>query len=107
MVIIIGGSKGLGRTIAFRLAKRHDNLLLSGRDQLALKSVANDIQLTLNSKVLIKQLDLMSLNDLNQFINFVKQTDIPVRALIITAAGFYKGQFTQQSTQGIDSLIST
>ena len=42
-VALLGGTKGMGREIARRLAERGDSLVLLGRDPAALDAVANDL----------------------------------------------------------------
>src|SRR3990172_1889972 len=44
LTIVTGASRGIGKGIAFRLAKEGHNLMLFGRDKFALEQVNNEIQ---------------------------------------------------------------
>ncbi len=54
----------------------------------------------------IKQVDLTDYDSIVTFVESLKEIGLPVRALINTAAGFYRGRFYDQPLESINKLIS-
>jgi short-subunit dehydrogenase len=107
--IILGAGKGLGRTISHRLSSTFKCLILAGRTRENLETTMDELKsLEGNQDVdfLIKQIDLMDYDSIVTFVESLKEVGIPIRALINTAAGFYKGRFYDQSLDSINKLIS-
>ena len=107
MIIIIGASKGLGRTLAKKLSHWQNTLVLTGRNQQQLSAIADEIRETRKGKIFIRQLDLMHSKEVEEFVDFVVGIDEPVRAIVNTVAGYYKGSFINESIQSIDELVRT
>ncbi len=107
--IILGAGKGLGRTISHRLSSTFKCLILAGRTRENLETTLDELKsLEGNQDVdfLIKQVDLMDYDSIVTFVESLKETGLPIRALINTAAGFYKGRFYDQPLDSINKLIS-
>ncbi|MHC4462878.1 MAG: SDR family NAD(P)-dependent oxidoreductase [Planctomycetota bacterium] len=107
--IVLGAGKGLGRTISHRLSSTFKCLILAGRTRENLETTMDELKsLEGNQDVdfLIKQIDLMDYDSIVTFVESLKEVGIPIRALINTAAGFYKGRFCDQPLDSINKLIS-
>ena len=70
-VAVTGSSKGIGKAIAFRLAKEGANLSLCARNLNRLKETAREIESTTRVNVIPIKADLASSNEIE---TFVKET---------------------------------
>jgi short-subunit dehydrogenase len=107
--IVLGAGKGLGRTISHRLSSTFKCLILAGRTRENLETTLDELKsLEGNQDVdfLIKQVDLTDYDSIVKFVESLKEVGIPIRTLINTAAGFYKGRFYDQPLDSINKLIS-
>lgn len=106
MIIIIGASKGLGKAIADRLSRSEQMLVLAGRTRDSLQKAVEDLHIP-QSRVIIEPVDIASVTSVENFVQQLQTANQRVRALIITAAGFYKGPLLEQSEQSIDQVVAT
>jgi len=107
--IVLGAGKGLGRTICHRLSDKFGCLILAGRSRANLETTLSELKEVAASPdvgLLIRQVDLTDLDSISAFVESLKDLTIPIRALINTAAGFYKGNFCDQPIDSMDKLIS-
>ena len=107
MLIVVGASRGLGRALALELATRADALVLSARSEKDLEETRSLIAATHPSaRVYVEQLDLTDSGSLSNYVSRIVERGMALRGLVNTAAGFYKGPFTQQSEEDVENLIS-
>lgn len=107
MFIILGAGSGLGKTAAVRLAGRPDKIVLSGRREEKLHDTAKTINAAYpNCKPLVEPVDLTDKESINQYVTRIAKHGTELRAFVNTAAGFYKGPFTEQPLTSVDDLIS-
>jgi len=107
--IVLGAGKGLGRIISHRICSKFKYLILAGRTRENLEITLSDLKRRAENKdvnFLIRQVDLTDYDSIVKFVESLKEVGIPIRALINTAAGFYKGRFYDQPLDSIDKLIS-
>ena len=93
-VIVLGAGKGL--VLAGRSRENLDATLSELKERAANPGV----------ELLIRQVDLTERDSILAFVESLKDIAIPVRALINTAAGFYRGKFCNQPFDSMDRLIS-
>ncbi|KAH9496166.1 Retinol dehydrogenase 14 [Bulinus truncatus] len=89
-VIITGASSGLGKATAFELARRKAKLILACRNLSSAQMIVEQIRDTTgNSEVFAKELDLASLNSVN---NFCKQvlSEVQNIDILINNAGVFQ-----------------
>jgi short-subunit dehydrogenase len=107
--IVLGAGKGLGRIISHRLSSAFKCLILAGRTRENLETTLAELKARAENQdvdFLIKQVDLTDYDSIVTFVESLKEVGIPIRALINTAAGFYKGRFYDQTLDSINKLIS-
>lgn len=80
-IVIIGASHGIGKALAFELAKENANLFLAARDFNALTAIKHE----LDDKVQIFALDVVDENNVRKYLENISQID-----LFIYCAGTYK-----------------
>lgn len=107
--IILGAGKGLGRTIAYKLSSRFKCMVLAGRTRENLEITLSELkkqECNRDVDFMIRQVDLTEYDSIVQFVESLREVCIPIRALINTAAGFYRGKFYDQPADSINKLIS-
>lgn len=88
--LITGGAKGIGRALSEELAKNMYNLLLIGRDQIALDKAKEEIKLKgYHIDIQTLSLDLTNIESHNKIFEFVKQNNISLK-LVVNNAGASK-----------------
>lgn len=101
--LVTGASSGIGREIALNLAEANINLILSGRNILALKELSDTILTQFDVKVQIVQTDLNESKGISYLLSQVQPLDI---GLLIASAGFgTSGEFLKSSLEEEVSML--
>jgi short-subunit dehydrogenase len=106
MIVIVGASRNLGKVVAQRLASWDEDLVLAGRSDESLKAVANELPLR-SERIHIIPFDLGVKEDVDQFVYRLSALKVPLRAMVLTAAGYYKGELLDETSESIDELLHT
>ena len=67
--LILGASSGLGRELAYLLAKKNNNLVIISRDERDLKAIKQDLEIKYKIDVKYFKLDLSSFEKIQFFFN--------------------------------------
>ncbi|AXB58109.1 SDR family NAD(P)-dependent oxidoreductase [Flavobacterium fluviale] len=95
--LITGASKGIGKSIAYELAKQGYPLLLIARSEEELKALSDDLQTEYAISTAILAIDL-SINDASQRVSdWIKVNNYPVGILINNAGYGVWGDFSRSS----------
>ena len=107
--IVLGAGKGLGRTICHKLNGKFKCLILAGRSRENMEATLVELKKqtpSIETDFVISPVDLTDRDSILAFVKSLKELPIHIRALINTAAGFYKGKFCDQPIDSMDQLIS-
>ena len=85
ITMITGPTAGIGKSLAYQLAQRGENLLLIARREERLKSISEDIQNKFNVKVLYFVADLTTQEAPNSIYQYCKEHTLDVSTLILNA----------------------
>jgi short-subunit dehydrogenase len=85
--LITGASKGIGKSIAFELAKHNFNILLTARSAELLQQTAKEISEAYPVKINFLPLDLSEINAPEKLYNWCKENNFDV-GVLINNAGF-------------------
>ncbi|XP_052064912.1 retinol dehydrogenase 14-like [Mytilus californianus] len=89
-VIITGASSGIGKEVAKNLAKRGAKVILACRDLAKTNKVVDEIKRQIrDTKIVVKHLDLASLQSIRKFAKDIKQNEERLDILINNAGVFY------------------
>ena len=75
-VIVTGGSKGIGRILALRLANEKANVVIAGRDNEALTNTKNEIA-AICPNVLALNTDVSNYSDVKKVVNETRNGSLP------------------------------
>jgi len=99
--LVTGGSSGIGREFAIQLAQKGVNVIIVGRNAVALSEVADEIHKISNVSVVIIQADLTK--DTDQVIDNTSRFEID---LLINNAGFgLYGDFVSHSEHEYENMV--
>lgn len=103
--LITGASKGIGKAIAFELAKRNYDLLLTSRSLNLLNEAAEEIKKTYPIQIHFIALDLSENNSPLQLYNWCLENNFPISILINNAGAGMSGLFQNSSLENHTKLI--
>ncbi len=106
-VIITGASKGIGKTIAVRLAEHGVNLALAARTQATLDETIKEIKKEYKVKVIGVPTDVSKLEDLQNLANTAMKELGPIDILINNAGVSSQYPFEKQPLEDIERLAHT
>ncbi|MGN6530468.1 MAG: SDR family NAD(P)-dependent oxidoreductase [Ginsengibacter sp.] len=103
--LITGASKGIGRAIAFELAKRNYDLLLTSRSLHLLNEAAEEIKKIYPVKIHFIAIDLSDNNAPKKLYEWCIENNYPVSILINNAGAGMSGLFQSSSLENNTRLI--
>lgn len=103
--LITGASKGIGKAIAFELAKRNYNILITARSVELLSQVATEIKNTYPVDVSFLPLDLSVLNAPQLLTDWCVENKYPVSILVNNAGFGLSGYFEEYSVDETTNLL--
>ncbi|ONI44682.1 hypothetical protein AN641_06210 [Candidatus Epulonipiscioides gigas] len=93
--LITGASSGIGAALALKLAKEGFNLILLGQNTLKLEKLAFIISQKFELDVLTYKLNLINTNEIDQFVNKLKQINKNITLFVNNAGIGYFGEFAK------------
>jgi short-subunit dehydrogenase len=105
VIIITGASSGIGKALAYELAKRGANLVLGARQFVTLCDITSDIQKQFNVKALAVQCDVTVEEDCAHLVKQAKLTFNRVDVLINNAGISMRALFNDLDLQVLKSLM--
>lgn len=103
--LITGASKGIGKAIAFELAKRNYNILITARSAELLLQVAKEISEAYPVKVNYLPLDLSQINASQRLFDWCTGNNFPVSVLVNNAGFGLSGPFEKYSVAETTELL--
>lgn len=103
--LITGASKGIGKAIAFELAKRNYNILITARSTELLSQVAAEIKNIYPVNVNFLSLDLSELNAPQKLFNWCVENKYAVSVLVNNAGYGLSGYFEKYSVVETTNLL--
>ncbi len=103
-VVLVGATKGMGRSLSRLLAARGDSLFLLGRDEGDLAATAADLKLRGASKVGWALLDLEDSSGFDPALNQVGAAG-PVDWVVVTAADFASQDLLEEDGVRLEALL--
>jgi len=101
--LVTGGSSGIGREFALQLAQKNINLILVGRNSVALSSVADEIHRISDVSAVIIQADLTKESEFDTLVDSTSRFNVD---LLVNNAGFgLYGDFIDNPVQDYVQMI--
>lgn len=106
VVLITGGSAGIGRAIAYEFAEHGHNLLLIGRQVVPLQNTARDLADRFSVQVHTLALDVTSADAIGRISQELASSNLFVSHLINNAGAWYSGSIANTETQKLEQILS-
>ena len=103
--LITGASKGIGKAIAFELAKHNYDLLLTARSGKLLQQAAEEIKKLYPVTIHFLSLDLSVLNASQKLFDWCTENNFPVAVLVNNAGFGLSGSFEKISLAETNDLL--
>ncbi|MGL5615735.1 MAG: SDR family NAD(P)-dependent oxidoreductase [Sarcina sp.] len=104
VAIITGGTSGIGKSFAEKLAKRGYDLIITGRRRAIIEEVAMELSEKYKVKVEVKILELTEEEQLKEFIEYIKTKD-NIEFLINNAGHGAKDSFTKDLYENQENIM--
>lgn len=105
VVIITGGSSGMGKYMAKNFVENGANVVITGRDLERLQAAQQEISINANGKVEIFQMDVRVVEHIDALIAFTVEKFGTITTLINNAAGNFMVRAEDLSPNGWKSVI--
>ncbi|MBS1682758.1 MAG: SDR family oxidoreductase [Bacteroidetes bacterium] len=107
LMVITGGTKGIGRAIAQRFAKAGFDLALCARNDKDLHQTKHDIEAEFQNNVFTHPADVSNRAGANSFASFVLQRKRPIQVLVNNTGHFIPGESMQEEDGVLESMIAS
>jgi len=107
MIVITGGSRGIGRALVEAFAKEGKNIVSCSRNAEALHSMKQEVEQKYGVNVYVQTADLSVAEDTQTFIGFVKRVGQPIEVLINNTGVFMPGSIHDEPEGNLRKMIDT
>ena len=107
MIVITGGSKGIGRALIEVFAKEGKNIASCSRSTDSLLAMKKEVEAAHGVKVYVQTADLSVEEDTQTFIDFVKRIGEPIEALVNNTGVFLPGSIHEEPAGNLRKMIDT
>ena len=90
--LVVGATSGIGRAVAYELARKGNPLILSARDKSLLEKIAQDIRIRFDVEVMVKPFDVSDLDACEDFAASCLQTSIGDLHGVVCSQGYMAEQ---------------
>ncbi len=106
-VAFLGASKGMGRSLARRMAERGDRLFLLGRDSADLRRSAADLaNLGATGEVGVAKCDLLDRTTFRPALEAARSALGDIDTVVVTAGAFGQQEDLENDTEALDRLLT-
>lgn len=91
VVLITGGSKGIGKAVALAMAEEGARLALCARDERQLKLAADEIQIRTHADIVAVKANVTKVNDIRRFVDAAIKKYSHIDILVNNAGGAHIG----------------
>ena len=107
LIVVTGGSKGIGRSTIERFAKEGFDCITCSRNALELEKMQTEIEETFGTRVFVKPADLSKRQEVDDFSHFVKSLQRPVSLLVNNTGRFIPGAIHEEEEGILEDMIET
>lgn len=107
LVVITGGTKGIGKALVIHFAKEGWNIATCARNEKDLVGLREQIASEYSVKVHIHAADLSKRDEVESFVEFVRLISKPVEVLINNSGVFMPGLVHEEPEGALEHMINT
>lgn len=107
LVVVTGGSKGIGRAIVLRFAAAGFDVVTCARQIPELKALQQEVTERYSVKLFFQSVDMRDQAQIKMFIDFILSFKRPVDVLVNNAGYFVPGLVTEEPEGTLESMVET
>jgi len=107
LVVVSGGTKGIGKALAEKFAQQGYDVAVCARSQQDLEDLKSDIESKYRVNCFIKKTDVADKAEVLEFGEFVKKIQSPIAVLVNNAGVFVQGNIISEEEGTLEKQIST
>jgi short-subunit dehydrogenase len=107
LLVVSGGTKGIGRAIAFKFASEGFDIITCSRHPKDLVKLTQELKSEFKVNIHTLPVDLSKKNEVENFISFIKEKTKNVDVLINNTGVFLPGQIHQEEDGVLEKMINT
>lgn len=107
MIVVTGGTKGIGLALLKRFAAEGFDLVTCSRNQAELDNVVADLAAQYDVEVWHKVADLSQKNEVQEFVSFIHSLNRPIDVLVNNAGLFIPGAVHLEEEGALEHMINT
>lgn len=107
LLVVTGGTKGIGRAIAYKFASQGFDIITCARNQNELIQLQKDLQSKFKIQAFVFPADLSQKTARNNFIEFIKRNSKKVDVLVNNTGYFIPGQINSEEDGVLEQMIET
>ena len=107
VVVVTGGSKGIGRAICLKFLSNGYQVITCGRSLESLKELKEQVGSDLGKKILVCAADVSKKEDVKTFIDFIQKNTKKVDVLVNNAGMYIPGQILKEDEDVFEKTLET
>jgi len=107
LVVVTGGTKGIGRAILEKFAREGFDLVTCSRKQSELDELAAELKKKYSVQVFTKVTDMSAKDQVKAFTDYVTSLQRNIDVLVNNAGYFIPGNVTEEQEGSLESMINT
>jgi short-subunit dehydrogenase len=107
LIVVTGGTKGIGRAIAEKFASQNFDVVVSARNQPELDLLKNDLVKKFGVSVFVQSVDMSKKDAVAKFSAFILSLNRTIDVLINNAGYFIPGEISEEKDGTLESMIES
>jgi short-subunit dehydrogenase len=107
LIVVTGGTKGIGRAIAEKFASKNFDVVVSARNQSELDLMKNDLVKKFGASVFVQSVDMSKKDAVAKFSTFILSLNRTIDVLINNAGYFIPGEISEEKDGTLESMIES
>jgi short-subunit dehydrogenase len=105
LIVITGGTKGIGRAVAEKFGSQNFDIIVSARNQSELNLMKDDLEKKFGVSVFVQSVDMSKKDAVAKFSTFILSLNRTIDVLINNAGYFVPGEISEEKDGILESMI--